>query len=169
MDPRQRVAISMPACASHNGEKDVMPRPEIVGPHREYHGHHGTFRSLPLREPFASIAFAEAETPRRARSRETKIRLHRKSRRGDTIMMSKFDIVALGAFLTVLVAPGVVSAQEGSANYSSAQALREAGAVSASPSQLQMSRFTARLPSGAYGDLPGTLISSPAGHDSRGK
>jgi hypothetical protein len=90
-------------------------------------------------------------------------------------MMSKLNIVALGAFLSVLVGPGVVSAQEGSANYSSAQALREAGAVSASPSQSQMSRSTVRLPSGAYGSAtgrgypPGTLISSPAGHDSRGK
>jgi hypothetical protein len=69
--------------------------------------------------------------------------------------MSKFNIVALAAFLTVLAAAGGVSAQEGAAKYSSAQALREAGVQGASRSWSEMTDFTARLPSGAYGSTSG--------------
>jgi hypothetical protein len=161
-----RVAISMRERESRDGEKDVMPRPEIIETDGKCYCHHRHGSpSLFCVAWSVSIEFAEAAGPRHARSKATKITLHPRSRIGDKIMSTKFNVAALGAVLAVLAVPGVVSAQEGFGNYPSAQGLRDASAAPTNRSQPQMNRFATKMPYDAYGSvagsaaIPGTMMS----------
>jgi hypothetical protein len=137
--------------ASQNGERNVTPRSEIIGPDGECHGHrwHGSPSLLGWLACVDQIADA-------TRSLQSNQSFIPDPRKGDTIMSTKFNVAAFAAVLAVLAAPGVVSAQEGFGNYPSVQSLRDIGAASADRSQPQVNRFAAKVPSNAYGSVVGS-------------